>query len=100
LADVIWLRPDGEAMGPGDWEVPHAHTLAMFLNGQVIDPPQDALLVLCNGRAAAQSFRIPARLGPGPWKLVVDTGHSLAGMSGEVVLAPFALVVARQSPGP
>jgi glycogen operon protein len=99
LADVIWLRPDGEPMGPGDWEVPHAHTLAMYLNGQMIDPPQDALLVLCNGRPAAQSFRIPARLGPGPWELVVDTGHSLAGVSGEVVLAPFALVVARRSPG-
>jgi glycogen operon protein len=95
IADVIWFRPDGEPMASADWEVPHAHTLALFLNGSMLE--DDDFLILCNGRPAAQRFRLPTP--GGPWELLVDTGHSLAELGGEVILAPFALVAARRSRG-
>ncbi|HEY4225068.1 MAG TPA: glycogen debranching protein GlgX [Pseudolysinimonas sp.] len=36
LPDVEWLKPDGTAMEPEDWEAGFGRTLGMYLNGQGI----------------------------------------------------------------
>jgi glycogen operon protein len=49
--DVAWLRPDGAAMAPADWDVPGADCLAMVLNGR--------LAVMVNRRRVATNFVLP-----------------------------------------
>ena len=36
LPDLVWLRPDGTAMQPEDWEAGFGRTIGVFLNGQGI----------------------------------------------------------------
>ncbi len=98
LADVMWFRPDGGEVAPEDWEVPHAHTLAMFLNGAALSPPDASFLVFFNSRPASQEFAIPHTLEARSWELVVDTGHTLSSIAANIEVAPFALVAARSLP--
>jgi isoamylase len=86
LADVIWLRPDGEEMTDEDWERDDAHALAVFLNGLEI-PTHDragnpiegaSFLIIFNAHHEPISFRIPDALA-GPWVTVIDTARAAGG---------------------
>ncbi|WP_249012008.1 glycogen debranching protein GlgX [Conexibacter sp. DBS9H8] len=86
LADVIWLRPDGEEMTDGDWERDDAHALAVFLNGQEI-PTHDregnpiegaSFLIVFNAHHEPITFAIPDTL-TAPWETVLDTARAATG---------------------
>ncbi|HVV81568.1 MAG TPA: glycogen debranching protein GlgX [Kofleriaceae bacterium] len=84
VADLIWLRPDGERMGDDDWQDPAARCLGMYLAGAGVDRVDDAtgapladddfLLVVNAGDDV--DVRLPAiheRGAAQPWELVIDT---------------------------
>ena len=80
LDDIGWFRPDGEEMDDDDWDVGHARSLAVFLNGRGIDTPgpqgepivDDDLMVIFNAAPDTVPFDLPSALGDG-WTVVVDT---------------------------
>jgi isoamylase len=85
IEDIAWLRPDGEQMTDQDWEVGHAKTVAIFLNGQGI-PERDELgqrivddsfLLLCNANHQAVPFTLPEQNYGHGWEVVVDTADPL-----------------------
>ncbi|MDX6556586.1 MAG: isoamylase [Miltoncostaeaceae bacterium] len=78
---VVWLRPDGQAMRPEDWEAGFARSLAVFLNGRAIPEPDprgerivdDSLLLIFNAHYEPVEFTLPeAALAPS-WRVAVDT---------------------------
>jgi isoamylase len=80
LADVMWLRPDGQEMSDEDWERDDAGALGVFLNGQEI-PTHDrqgnpiegrSFLMIFNAHHEPVQFTIPEPLGQ-PWATVLDT---------------------------
>ena len=82
LDDIGWFRPDGEEMDDTDWQVGHARSLAVFLNGRGL-PSADAqgqpvvdddLLVVFNAAAEPVDFVVPDVL-PSGWQVVVDTAR-------------------------
>jgi glycogen operon protein len=71
LPDVIWLRPDGEAMTEEDWEREDAHALGVFLNGREV-PFRDrtgsqirgaSFLIFFNAHHDTVDFAVPQDLG-------------------------------------
>ncbi|MDX1422194.1 MAG: glycogen debranching protein GlgX [Kiloniellales bacterium] len=69
IPDVLWLKPDGTAMEPQDWEDPHAKSLGLLL----YDDTPSRTLVLLNAHHDAVPFRLPEpQLAP-DWRLLVDT---------------------------
>ena len=85
LRDISWLRPDGRAMGHGDWVSPSTRALALLLGGDATglrdergEPVSDAtLLVLLNADEVPTSFALPCR-DMGRWQRVVDTASPTA----------------------
>jgi isoamylase len=80
LADVVWLRPDGEQMQDGDWENEAARALAVFLNGDEI-PNQDrdgnpihggSFLVIFNAHHEPVDFAVPELIGD-HWSVELST---------------------------
>ena len=78
---VVWLRPDGQPMLPGDWEAGFAKSVAVFLNGRAIPEPDprgerivdDSLLLIFNAHYEPVDFTLPeAWLAPS-WRVAVDT---------------------------
>jgi isoamylase len=75
LPDVWWFRPDGRRMTQRDWQMPFAHALGVFLNGQEIadQTPEgepisdDSFLLLFNAHFEAMTFTLPARRFGGVW---------------------------------
>jgi glycogen operon protein len=79
LADVVWLRPDGQAMEDGDWGNGHHKSLAVFLNGREVEPapdgsPQrsDSFLVLLNAHHEGVDFTLDPELGAS-WRVELAT---------------------------
>jgi isoamylase len=79
--DIAWLRPDGEEMEDQDWDVAHARSLGMFLNGNGITLPgprgerirDRSFLVLFNAHWEALDWRLPAERYGAAWDVVIDT---------------------------
>jgi glycogen operon protein len=80
LADVMWLRPDGEEMTDEDWERGDAHALGVFLNGEEIpnhdregNPIEGAsYLMLFNAHHEPVQFEVAPGLGSA-WTTVVSS---------------------------
>jgi isoamylase len=81
VADVGWLRPDGEAMTDEDWAREDARALAIFLNGRQIDE-QDAegreirghsFLLLVNAHHEPVTFTLPTPSSEAGWKTELST---------------------------
>jgi isoamylase len=81
VADVGWLRPDGEAMTEEDWAREDARALAIFLNGRQIDE-QDAegreirghsFLLLVNAHHEPVTFTLPTPSSEAGWKTELST---------------------------
>jgi glycogen operon protein len=69
-------RPDGQQMSDEDWHNPIAKTLAVALDGRLIededgDTSRDRLLLLINAHYEPVDFTIPT--GRGPWTVVLTT---------------------------
>jgi glycogen operon protein len=82
--DILWLRPDGTEMTPGDWQQPHARSLAVYLSGEAFTETDDkggiiagtTFLVLFNAYHDAVAFRLPNSLPGARWQVVMDTAQS------------------------
>jgi len=81
VADVVWLRPDGEAMTDEDWDREDARALAVFLNGREIDE-QDAegheirghsFLLLVNAHHEPVQFTLPTPSRGTGWRIELST---------------------------
>jgi len=61
-----WLRPDGNAMEPGDWDDPNARAIGLMLCGR-----EECLFILMNAHHEPVGFALPEAVGP--WGVLVDT---------------------------
>jgi glycogen operon protein len=80
-AQMILYRPDGEEMGPADWESPDNHSLAVALDGRQIEDAdgetsRDRYLLLLNGHWDPVAFSI--RTGGGHWFTVLSSADPAA----------------------
>ncbi|MEO7373877.1 MAG: glycogen debranching protein GlgX [Terrimesophilobacter sp.] len=81
LPDIVWLRPDGTAMVPDDWDVDLTRSLGLFLNGNGIHGRDSRgrrivdvnFVVYFNGDEAAVEFTLPPEEYANAWNVVVDT---------------------------
>nr|WP_205712155.1 glycogen debranching protein GlgX [Euzebya rosea] len=102
LDDIGWFRPDGQEMDDDDWDVGHARSLAVFLNGRGIDTPgpqgepivDDDLLVIFNAAPDTVPFQLPEAIADG-WTVVVDTAGE--GWLADPPAAPGTLEVEGRS---
>ena len=85
VADIAWLRADGQPMTDRDWSDGHARTLAIYLNGrgipdrnqlgeQIVD---DSFLLLINAHHQQVTFTLPDESYGRTWAVVVDTADPL-----------------------
>jgi isoamylase len=80
--DIAWLTPSGATMTAEDWQVGYAHSLMVFLNGEVIPSPgprgeqvfDGSFLVLVNANDDAMAFTVPADLADN-WELELDSAR-------------------------
>jgi isoamylase len=80
--DIGWFKPDGESMTDQDWDVGHARSLGVFVNGKGIQAhdergrmiTDDSFVLLFNAHSAAVDWILPEEFG-GAWKLVLDTSR-------------------------
>jgi glycogen operon protein len=108
LPDIVWLRPDGTAMQPEDWEAGFGRTIGMFLNGEGIRGVDahggrvvDAhFLVYFNAHTDQVEVTLPSEERSPAWDVVVDTaGEERVLQRGDrFALGDHALAVLRAHP--
>ena len=106
LADIVWLRPDAEAMTGQDWDSGFGHSIGVFLNGdglpdcdehgrEVVD---DCFLLLFNGGDDTVNFTLPDAGYASRWVVEVHTdgvsGNDFAA-GGAVAVSPHSVLVLR-----
>ncbi len=90
--NVVWLRPDGEAFEPADWQDPTRHALGMWIAGSAADLRDDAgspqhgedALLLVNGGARGCFFALPKTPRTSRWRALLSSachtpGHPRGG---------------------
>ena len=85
VGDIAWFTPDGVEMSEPHWNQGYAKSLAVFLNGDAIDDPDqngdrvsdDSFYFLFNAHHARLDFHLPARAFGEAWIKVLDTCESL-----------------------
>ena len=108
IPDIVWMRPDGSAMQPEDWDSGFGRAVGVFLNGGGIrerdrrgEPIVDKhFLILFNAGDEVVDFHIPDVAYSPKWDIIVDTAGELADSEpaepgGVVSLAATSLVVLR-----
>jgi glycogen operon protein len=108
LPDIVWLRPDGTAMQPEDWEAGFGRTIGVFLNGEgirgvdarggrIVDKH---FLIYFNAHTEAVDILIPLEERSPKWDLVVDTNDgkvdSVISPGDTFSLGAHALAVLRE----
>jgi len=108
---VAWLRADGAAMQPADWNDPERRTLALHLDA-VVAPAADesgraqaarSALLLLNADSHAHRFALPD---PGPgagWCEVLNSAEASAApipRADHLTVAPHALVLLERESAP
>jgi glycogen operon protein len=86
VADIAWLRPDGEAMTDADWAEGFAKSLAVLLNGRAIAGRgargevivDDSFLVLFNAHDEPITFTMPTSDCGELWTTALDTAADTA----------------------
>ena len=103
--DLCWIRSDGREMTDADWHNGDTHALGMLIFGDATDETDDrgqpikgeTLLLMLNASVRSITFTLPAIDGEGIWAELIDTAHRELDTvtSGQVELAPFALMLLR-----
>ena len=86
IPDIVWLRPDGTAMQPEDWDSGFGRAVGVFLNGDGIrerdrrgEPISDRhFIVLFNAGDEATDFQIPSPTFSPEWDVLIDTAGARA----------------------
>ncbi|MEJ7707054.1 MAG: glycogen debranching protein GlgX [Nocardioidaceae bacterium] len=104
IADIAWLRTDGELMSNEDWVRTPVHGLAVFLNGETIteagsrgeDIEDDSFLLLLNPTPESVDFTLPDGIFANSWVPVLDTADApaSAGISAAVAVIGSAAAAA------
>jgi glycogen operon protein len=84
-----------------DWNAPDARALSFFVNGDAIGARDrygqpivdDSFYVMLVSGHTSVDFRVPERVGPGPWTVAVDTSLALA-VGTCIVTVPDVLTLA------
>jgi len=108
IPDIVWLRPDGSAMQPEDWDSGFGRAIGVFLNGDGIrerdsrgEPIVDKhFLILFNAGDEVVDFNLPDVKYSPRWDIIVDTAGQLADSEpvepgGLLALEATSLVVLR-----
>ncbi|MFI5937954.1 glycogen debranching enzyme, partial [Actinoplanes sp. NPDC051494] len=91
VADLAWLRSDGEPMTDQDWDADDITAVTVFLNGHGL-PESDALgepivddsfLLLFNAAPVPVEFTLPDQAYGQMWETAVDTADPLLAAAGE-----------------
>ena len=95
--EIVWLRPDGEAMSQGDWNEPFARAVA-------VGAPAARFALLVNAWWEPLSFRLPAEFRGGRLSVVLDTSRHgrparALGAADDVVVAGRSLVLLERQAG-
>jgi isoamylase len=98
VADIAWLRPDGEQMSEEDWQAGFVKSLGMFLNGDGLRDLDEegnrirdaSFLLLFNAHHEPLTFTMPPASFGERWRVVVDTTSELGENAAE--LQPGATV--------
>ena len=104
VADIAWLRFDGEAMSEEDWGAGFAKSLAVFLNGEDLRDVDaegnrlrdDSFLLVFNAHHEQLTLTIPSESFGQRWNVVVDTSVE-TGQSDVVVAAGESIEVPPRS---
>jgi isoamylase len=104
VADIAWLRPDGEQMSEEDWQAGFVKSLAMFLNGDGLRDLDEqgqrirdvSFLLLFNAHHEPLTFTMPPRSFGERWRVVVDTSSEL-GENGATLAAGETLELPGRS---
>ncbi|MEO7005513.1 MAG: glycogen debranching protein GlgX [Terrimesophilobacter sp.] len=110
LPDIVWLRPDGTAMVPDDWDVALTRSLGLFLDGNGIRERDSRgrhivdvnFVVYFNGDEAAVEFTLPPEEYANGWNVVVDTAGERADTAvaaGERLLVEARSLLVLQAQG-
>jgi isoamylase len=83
--DLGWCKPDGTEMTDEDWEVGHARSVGLFINGESIthkDPRgqavvDDSFLLLLSAHDEPIEWTLPGQWGHS-WRVVLDTAGTHA----------------------
>src|SRR5688572_8432350 len=81
--DVAWLKPDGNEMGPDDWNDESRRCLGMWLHGEQIPETDErgqalrdaSFLGLFNAGVEAVDFELPHPTEGVTWIVEIDTAH-------------------------
>ncbi|MFN3708307.1 glycogen debranching protein GlgX [Microcella sp.] len=108
MPDVAWLRPDGSAMGPEDWESGFGRSIGVYLNGRGIRG-RDArgerivdrsFLVYFSAHTEQVLVTLPTADYGTRWERLIDTsgidGEPLLGAGDAMRLEGITLVVLRE----
>jgi len=84
VKDIVWLRPDGQEMTDGEWNLHYARCLGLLLHGDAIEEHDargrpivdDTFLLLLNADAKPIAFRMPAYVGIARWNVEIDTSYA------------------------
>jgi glycogen operon protein len=87
LPDIAWFTLDGTDMADEHWDVDHARTVTMFLNGDAITEPgrrgqrivDDSFLVMFNAHHEPLRFAAPDAGYGKEWVTEVDTARPAPG---------------------
>ncbi|MGE0242057.1 MAG: glycogen debranching protein GlgX, partial [Parvibaculaceae bacterium] len=90
LADVTWLRADGEVMREEDWNTPDRHSLgAAFYDFAA----GDRTLVWLNAGRSREIVRLPASRDGGSWRLILDHAGAVDEAASDTVECPGRSVI-------
>ncbi len=106
--DLGWCSPDGNEMTDEDWEVGHARSVGLFINGEAIterDPRgqrivDDSFLLLFSAHHEPIDWTLPMQWG-GPWRVVLDTSGThkeSVPVGGTLAVAARSVVVLTDAP--
>ncbi|WP_269937543.1 glycogen debranching protein GlgX [Arthrobacter sp. HY1533] len=98
LPDIAWLRPDGAAMAPADWDSGFGRSIAVFLNGDGIPDcdargravVDDCFLLLFNGGDGHIDFTLPGGDYATRWVAEIHTDGLVTGEFGAGAVVPVA----------
>jgi len=106
--DLMWIRPDGQAMTDHDWRNPRNKALGALINGEATDDTDergrpihdDTMMLLTNAGDAEVKFTLPQIAPDRRWAELVDTReeHLMVIEAGWVSLAPHSFMLLRFGP--
>ncbi|MBX7099220.1 MAG: glycogen debranching protein GlgX [Myxococcaceae bacterium] len=110
--DLVWFRPDGKEMGPGDWGEAERRALGWFLGGDAITSRTpdgtrvmgDSLLLWMNAAATPLDVTLPQASWGESWEVALETiqtpGRAAVYPAGAVVQVPARAVLVLRTARP